>query len=87
MLTNCKYSIVLYLFSQKRWGKLLKHKDVFNDYNCEKFAKQLTTYNGYMLISIFQLRNEDGKNKLEDAILDALRNGIVYSIVRFVFSR
>jgi hypothetical protein len=38
-----------------------------------------------MLISIFQLRNEDRKNKLEDAILHALRNGIVYSIVRFIF--
>jgi len=73
------------LFSQKIWEKLLEHTDVFKNYNCEKFAKLLTSYNGYMLISIFQLRNEYGENKLEDAILHALLNGIVYSIVRFIF--
>ncbi|CAF1364382.1 unnamed protein product, partial [Rotaria sordida] len=61
-------------YAQKRWKKLLDYQDVFKDNNCEKFAKQLTSYNGYMLISTFQLRNEYGENKLEDTILHALLN-------------
>ena len=85
-LSNCEHSIVFYFSSPEKWEKLLAHTDVFKNYNCEKFARQLTTYNGYMLISAFQLRNEYGENKLEDAILHALLNGIVYPIVRFVLS-
>src|SRR5579871_4760306 len=88
MITMCMCQIVVnnythtigFFSSQKRWEKLLEPpQDVFRNYNCEKFVKHLISYNGYMLISTFQWRNEYGGNKLEDAILHALFNGIVYS--------
>ncbi|CAF1186544.1 unnamed protein product [Rotaria sp. Silwood1] len=51
------------------------YNTVLNHTNCDQFIKQITSPEGYFLISIFHFHNEQGEQKLEDAILHALLNG------------
>jgi hypothetical protein len=64
------------MFSKKKIQSMSEHNPVFNHTNRDQFIQHLTSYEGYCLISTFQFHNEKGEQKLDDAILHALFNGI-----------
>jgi hypothetical protein len=66
------------MFSEKRIRSPLEHNTVLNNTNRDQFIQQLTSREGYFLISTFQFHNEEGEQKLDDAILHALFNGIIF---------
>jgi hypothetical protein len=80
-LTLCKFGhfniILKYLFSARKIRSTPEHNTVLNHTNREQFITQLTSLEGYFLISTFQFHNEQGEQKLDDAILHALLNGII----------
>ena len=69
------------MFSEKRIRSASGHNTFLNDTNRDQFIRQLTSREGYFLISTFQFHNEQGEQKLDDAILHALLNGIVFNLI------
>ncbi len=69
------------MFSEQRIRTTSGHNTVLNHTNRDQFIKQLTSREGYFLISTFQFHNEQGEQKLDDAILHALFNGIVLNLI------
>jgi hypothetical protein len=85
MLCKCieliQIDIMLFtLFSARKIRSKTERNTVLNHTNREQFIKHLTSPEGYFLISIFQFYNEQGEEKLDDAILHALFNGIEYNL-------
>jgi hypothetical protein len=69
------------MFSGDKIRSALNHNTVLNHTNCDEFIRQLTSLKGYFLISIFQFHNEQGEQKLDDAILRALFDGIIFNLI------
>jgi hypothetical protein len=63
------------MFSEKRIRTASGRNTVLNHTNRDQFIQQLTSRHGYFLISTYQFHNEQGEQKLDDAILHALFNG------------
>jgi hypothetical protein len=69
------------MFSEKRIQTTSRHNTVLNHTNRDQFIQQLTSREGYFLISTYQFHNDQGEQKLDDAILHALFNGIVLNFL------
>lgn len=71
------------MFSAQRIEQAVKDNSgcfsgILNNTNYKQFIEQLTSHEGYFLITIFQFYTEQGEQKLDDAILHALFNGKLY---------